>query len=79
MDNKDKKAKEERKDRIRAIKGYSQVINMFLSFISTMIVGVVLGFFFNKWFAGDNWILICTLAFFLIAIVNFYRQLLKIR
>ena len=71
--------REERRERIRAIKGYSTVISMFTRFIVTILMGVILGFFFNKWFAGDNWIVICTLSFFLIAIVNFYRQLLKIR
>ena len=51
----------------------------FQDFIFTVLMGTVLGYFFNKWFEGNNWILICTLVFFLIAIVNFYRQLLRIR
>ena len=78
MDKKTKE-REERKERLRTIKGYTTVINMFVSFMVTILIGVIVGFFFNKWFAGDNWIVICTLSFFLIAIVNFYRQLLKIR
>ena len=77
--DKNTKETEERKERIRTVKTYSRVINMFSSFIFTILLGVVIGYFCNKWFEGDNWIVICILVFFLIGVVNFYRQLLKIK
>ena len=71
--------KEDPKEKYRSFKAFSRVSSIIYSFIVTVLMGIILGYFFDKWFAGDNWMLIMIVTFVFIATFNLYRGLLRLK
>ena len=69
--------KEDPKEKYRSIRAFSKISNIIYTFICTIIIGIVVGYFMNKYVEGANWMLISILVFFAIGIFNFYRALLR--
>ena len=53
------------------------LVDIIYGFIMTIIIGIVAGYFLDKYVEGANWMLICIIVFFVIGIFNFYRALLR--
>ena len=66
-------------EKYHSFKAFSRISSIIYSFITTIIMGVVLGYFFDKWFEGDSRMLIMIVIFTAIAIYNFYRGLLRLK
>lgn len=71
--------KEDPKEKYRSFKAFSKVSSIIYSFIATVLMGITLGYFFDKWFAGDSWMLIMIVTFVFIATFNLYRGLLRLK
>lgn len=69
--------KEDPKEKYRSLKAFSKISNIIYGFIMTIIIGIVAGYFLDKYVEGVNWMLICIIVFFVIGIFNFYRALLR--
>ena len=67
------------KEKYHSFKAFSRVSSIIYSFITTIIMGIVLGYLFNKWFDNDNFMVIMIVIFSFIAIYNFYRGLLRLK
>ena len=71
--------KEDPKEKYRSIKSFFKITNIIYTFIMTIIIGIIVGYFMDKYVEGSNWMLISILVFFAIGIINFYRQLLRFK
>lgn len=67
------------KEKYHSFKAFSRVSSIVYSFITTMLMGVLFGYLFNKWFDNDNFMVIMIVIFSFIAIYNFYRGLLRLK
>lgn len=80
LDDKDKyPIKEDPKEKYHSFKAFSRVTNIIYSFIATLILGLVLGYFLKKHFENDCLMVISIVVFSLIGIINFYRYLLRLK
>lgn len=67
------------KEKYHSFKAFSRVSSIIYAFITTIIMGIVLGYFCSRWFESDSWMLIMIVTFTSIAIYNFYRGLLRLK
>lgn len=66
-------------EKYHAFKAFSRISSLIYVFITTILMGIVLGYFFNKWFEGDSYMLIMIILFTAVASFNLYRGLLRIK
>ena len=67
------------KEKYHSFKAFSRVSSIIYSFITTIIMGIVLGYLFEKWFENDIWMVVMIVGFTIVAIYNFYRGLLRLK
>lgn len=63
----------------QGFKSYSKIITISLNLVVTIILGVIVGYYLDRWLETKYWIVICIFLFAGIAMFNFFREILKVK
>lgn len=67
------------KEKYHSFKAFARASHVAYGLITYIIIGVVAGYFLDKYFPGHNWMAISILAFTFLGIIDFYRNLLRLK
>ena len=75
----DSMKKEDPKEKYHSFKAFARASHVAYGLITFIIVGVVIGYFLDRYFPGHKWMAISILVFTFLGIVDFYRNLLRLK
>ena len=75
----DSMKKEDPKEKYHSFKAFARASHIAYGLITFILVGVVIGYFLDRYFPGHKWMAISILVFTFLGIVDFYRNLLRLK
>lgn len=75
----DSMKKEDPKEKYHSFKAFARASHIAYGLITFIIVGVVVGYFLDKYFPGHKWMAVSILVFTFLGIADFYRNLLRLK
>lgn len=75
----DSMKKEDPKEKYHSFKAFARASHIAYGLITFILVGVVIGYFLDHYFPGHKWMAISILVFTFLGIVDFYRNLLRLK
>ncbi len=67
------------KERFHSFKSFARVNSIIYTFLTTIILGIVIGYILDRNFDGDYWMLGSIIVSFIIGGYTFFRQLLRLK
>ena len=75
----DSMKKEDPKEKYHSFKAFARASHIAYGLITFILVGVVIGYFLDHYFPGHKWMAISILVFTFLGIIDFYRNLLRLK
>ena len=75
----DSMKKEDPKEKYHSFKAFARASHIAYGLITFILVGVVIGYFLDRYFPGHKWMAVSILVFTFLGIVDFYRNLLRLK
>ena len=75
----DSMKKEDPKEKYHSFKAFARASHIAYGLITFILVGVAIGYFLDRYFPGHKWMAISILVFTFLGIVDFYRNLLRLK
>lgn len=71
--------KEDPKEKYHSFKAFARASHIAYGLITFIIVGVVIGYLLDHYFPGHKWMAVSILVFTFLGIIDFYRNLLRLK
>lgn len=76
---KKEKEKEKIKERYKSIRHYTKIMSIISNLIGTILLGIIVGYFLEKYTDNNIWMALSIIGFSLFGIVSFYISVVKFK